>query len=143
MQSEVDEMSGPEATEMAVDFDHPVVDPDEPGFASLLPLLRGILDGQFDVAWLDSYVNHLRPRLNSAYSQVEAMLEQPYEQMGFAEEHLLQLRAAFSATQATMQELHQVLLLCESFLETNHDASLVEAEERLALVQHELRQVLS
>ena len=142
MQSEVDLESQPEAV-AAVDFDHLVVDPAEPGFASLLPLIRGILDGEYEVAWLQAYVEHLRPRLNSAYSQVEAMLEQPYEQMGLAEEHMVQLRSAFSATQATMQELHQVLLLCEGYLENSQDQQLVEAEERLALVQNELRQVLS
>lgn len=125
-----------------VDFDNPVIDPANPGFASLLPVLQGILDGEVDDTVLQDYVTHLRPRVNQAYDQVQSMMEQPYQQMGFAEEHLTQLQSAFAATQAAVQELHQVLLLCESYLQTHEEQTVVEAEERLASVQNELRQVL-
>ena len=126
----------------AVDFDHPVIDAANPGFASLLPVLQGILDNEVDDTVLQAYVTHLRPRVNAAYDQVQSMMEQPYQQMGFAEEHLTQLQSAFAATQAAVQELHQVLLLCESYLQTHEEQSVVEAEDRLAMVQNELRQIL-
>ena len=141
MQSEVNTEVAEEG-EVGVDFDNPVIDPAQPGFASLLSVLHGILDGDVEEEILVAYVTHLRPRINAAYDQVQAMMEQPYDTMGFAQEHLAQLQSAFTATQAAVQELHQVLLLCESYLQSHQQQSIVEAEERLALVQGELRQVL-
>ena len=154
MSSELDEVSEHEVEQAeeldeqegefpVVDFDDPVIDPGAPGFASLLPLIRAIQTDELPLSFLHDYVNQLRPRLNAAHEQVLNMLEQPFEQMGFQEEHLVQLRSAFAATQATIQELHQVLLLCESYLQDAQAPLLQEAEERLAAVQGELRQVLA
>lgn len=125
-----------------VDFDHAEVDPANPGFASLLHALRGYRAGQFDAPVLEAYVVGLSPRLEMAFNQWEQVAQQPLQEMGLAEEQIAQLQGAFSATEALLQEMDLVLGLIERGLGEGDDASLDEAEQRLANVHEEIKGAL-
>lgn len=120
-----------------VDFDQPI-DPDNPGFGSLLPALRAVRSGQLEVDVLDAYVEGLGPRLEATFAQWESVAAQPLEQMGLEEEQVSQLRGAFAATEGLLQELDHVLGL----IERGGDGDLEEAEQRLSLVHNEIRAAL-
>jgi hypothetical protein len=121
-----------------VDFDHAEVDPANPGFASLLPAVRGVRAGILHPSLLEDYVAGLSPRLEAAYLQWETVAQQPLEQMGLGEEQLAQLQGAFAATESLLQEMEMVLSLCSQ----GDEASLEEAEHRLGAVHHEIKQAL-
>jgi hypothetical protein len=125
-----------------VDFDHAEVDPANPGFASLLHALRGYRAGQFDAPVLEAYVLGLSPRLEMAFHQWEQVSQQPLQEMGLAEEQIAQLQGAFSATEALLQEMDLVLGLIERGLGEGDEASLHEAEQRLASVHQEIKGAL-
>jgi hypothetical protein len=121
-----------------VDFDHAEVDPANPGFASLLPAVRGVREGLLHPSLLEDYVAGLSPRLEAAYLQWETVAQQPLDQMGLAEEQVAQLQGAFAATEALLQEMEVVLSLCSN----GDEASLEEAEQRLTAVHQEIKQAL-
>lgn len=121
-----------------VDFDQAEVDPANPGFASLLPALRGVRAGLLHPSVLEDYVTGLSPRLEVAYSQWEQVAGQPLEELGLAEEQVAQLQGAFAATEALLQEMDTVLSLCSQA----DEASLEEAEQRLSEIHHEIKQAL-
>ncbi|MFN8607366.1 MAG: hypothetical protein U0931_07535 [Vulcanimicrobiota bacterium] len=125
-----------------VDFDHAEVDPANPGFASLLHALRGFRAGHFDAPVLEAYVVGLSPRLETAFSQWEQVANQPLQEMGLGEEQIAQLQGAFSATEALLQEMDLVLGLIERGLSEEDEASLDEAEQRLANVHQEIKGAL-
>lgn len=125
-----------------VDFDHAEVDPANPGFASLLHALRGYRAGQFDAPVLEAYVVGLSPRLEMAFSQWEQVANQPLQEMGLGEDQIAQLQGAFSATEALLQEMDIVLGLIERGLSEDDEASLDEAEQRLANVHQEIKGAL-
>lgn len=121
-----------------VDFDHAEVDPANPGFASLLPALKGVREGILHPSILQDYVAGLMPRLEAAFAQWESVAHQPLEQMGLGEEQIAQLQGAFAATEALLQEMEIVLSLCQN----GDEGSLEEAEQRLANVHHEIKAAL-
>ena len=125
-----------------VDFDHAEVDPENPGFASLLHALRGYRAGHFDGTVIEAYVVGLSPRLDAAFQQWEQVAGQPLQEMGLGEEQIAQLQGAFSATEALLQEMDVVLGLIERGLTEPDDAALDEAEQRLANVHEEIKGAL-
>lgn len=125
----------------AADFENVPVDPENPGFASLLSAIRGVRMGEYSLEILRGYVEGLGPRIDAAYSQLDTMLGK-VEEMGFSEEQLGQLQAAMGATEAALSEMSTVLELCERSLDNEDLDPLDEAESRLALVHAELKQVL-
>ena len=125
-----------------VDFDNSPVDPQNPGFASLLPALQAFRQGNVDADVLQAYVVGLSPRLEAAFQQWESVAQQPLEQMGLDEEQVEQLRGAFSTTETLLVEMDQVLGLIERGLVEGDEDSFAEAEERLAVVHDEIRQAL-
>jgi hypothetical protein len=120
-----------------VDFDQPI-DPENPGFASLLPALQAVRRGELDMDVLDAYVQGLGPRLDATFQQWESVAAQPLEQMGLEEEQVAQLRGAFAATEGLLQEMDHVLGL----IERGAEGDLEEAEQRLSLVHNEIRAAL-
>ena len=125
-----------------VDFDHAEVDPANPGFASLLPALRGVRAGILHPSVLDDYLAGLSPRLEAAFLQWESVAQQPLEKLGLADEQVVQLQGAFSATEALLNEMDLVLSLIERGCVDSDEASLDEAEQRLSVVHQEIRQAL-
>ena len=125
-----------------VDFDQAEVDPANPGFASLLPALRGVRAGILHPSVLDDYVGGLSPRLEAAFTQWESVAQQPLEKLGLAEEQVAQLQGAFAATEALLNEMDLVLSLIERGCVDGDEASLDEAEQRLSVVHQEIRQAL-
>ena len=121
-----------------VDFDHAEVDPANPGFASLLPALSGVRGGLLHPSVLEDYVVGLSPRLEAAYTQWEQVAGQPLDELGLGQEQIEQLRGAFAATEALLQEMETVLSLCSQ----GDEASLEEAEQRLSEIHHEIKQAL-
>jgi len=126
----------------AADFEHVPVDPENPGFASLLPAIQGCRRGDYPLAVLQGYVAGLAPRIGDTYAQLDKLQEQLVKNTGFAEDQMEQLLAAAGATEAALGEMNTVLELCERCIEFNDMDLLEEAESRLTLVHTELKQVL-
>lgn len=121
-----------------VDFESQPVDPEQPGFASLLLALRSVREGAMDPEVLQRYVAGLAPRLEASFQQWEQIAQQPLEQLGMSEEQASQLRGAFSATVGLMEELELVLQLVEEGLQYPEGDAWDEAERRLEAVQCEI-----
>lgn len=124
-----------------IDFDQPI-DPENPGFASLLPALQAVRRGDAGVEVLEAYVHGLAPRLEATFQQWEVVAGQPLEQMGLSEEQIAQLRGAFGATEALLTEMDQILVLIERGYLDSDEACFAEAEERLSVVHNEIRGAL-
>ena len=129
---------GMESELPVVDFEAQPVDPDQPGFASLLTALRSVREGAMDPEVLERYVDGLAPRLAASFQQWEQVARQPLEELGMSPEQASQLQGAFSATVALMEELELVLQLVEEGLQHPEGPAWDEAERRLEAVQCEI-----
>lgn len=117
-----------------IDFDQIPVDPENPGFASLLPTLMGVAQGQYDPSVLEAYLAGLSPRLEEARNQLHN-LEVP-------DAVREQVAPALAATQAVLDEMGYVLELIEYYLSQNVAESLDDAIERLSRIHSELQHAL-
>jgi len=117
-----------------IDFEQIPVDPENPGFASLLPALVGVAHGQYDPIILEAYLAGLSPRLEEARAQLHS-LDVP-------EAVREQVAPALAATQAVLDEMGFVLDLLEHYLSQGAVESLSEAVERLSRIHSELQHAL-
>ena len=117
-----------------IDFEEIPVDPENPGFASLLPALLGVVHGHFDTSVLEAYLVGLTPRLEEARYQLQC-LDVP-------EAVREQVSPALAATQAVLDEMGIVLELVEVYLKHADSEALQEALERLSRVHSELQHAL-
>lgn len=122
-----------EAIEDQLDPEHQPVDPDNPGFGSLLSALQQTLEGQLDPGVLATYRTRLLPRLEQSREQLA--------QMVVPESIRAQVAPAMKATEVLLDELGAVLDLVGEFLELGSEDSLEEAISLLDGVHDQLRQV--
>ncbi|MBI3928426.1 MAG: hypothetical protein HY319_22985 [Armatimonadetes bacterium] len=120
-----------EAFEEQLDFEGAPVDPENPGFASLLTALYLARDGDLGAEVLRAYHSALTQRLQEARRQL-ADIRVP-------EEIWQQVAPAVAATQAMLDELADSLDLLADHVATGRGEALEEAIVRLEGVHDELR----
>lgn len=136
----MDEEYGPVGDLPEADWSGDPIDPENPGFASLLPAIQAVLNGELEPTVLQGYVSGLWPRLEQAFDDWERVIGAQLE--GLSGEEAEPVRAAYETTGDLLRTMGETLALVEQGLTEDDAVYLEQAEQRLAGVHQEVQQAL-